>query len=102
MDSVEFMPSFPGESTALSKFILENLELPPIDDRSLLGSQIVVQFVVERDGRITHPKIMKSIHPDIDAAYLKLFSKMPNWIPGRRRGMPTRMVTSLPIRICLK
>lgn len=100
MDPVEYMPSFPGESNALSKFILENLELPPID--SLLGSQIVVQFVVERDGRITHAKIMKSIHPDIDAAYLKLFSKMPNWIPGRRRGMPTRMVTSLPIRICIK
>lgn len=98
----EHMPSFPGESNALSKFVLENLELPPIDDRSLLGSQIVVQFVVERDGRITHPKIMKSIHPDIDAAYLKLFSKMPNWVPGQRRAQPTRMVMNLPIRICIK
>lgn len=98
----EHMPSFPGESNALSKFVLENLELPPIDDRSLLGSQIVVQFVVERDGRITHPKIMKSIHPDIDAAYLKLFSKMPNWVPGQRRAQPTRMVMSLPIRICIR
>lgn len=102
MDPVEYMPSFPGESNALWKFILDNLELPPIHDLSLQGSQVVVQFVVERDGRITHAKIMKSIHPDIDAAYLKLFSKMPNWIPGRRRGMPTRMVTSLPLRICIK
>ena len=93
-------PSFPGESNALSKFVLDNLELPPID--SLLGSQVDVQFVVERDGRITNDKIMKSIHPEIDAAYLKLFSKMPDWIPGRRRGMPTRMVVSLPIRIRVK
>lgn len=99
IDPVEHMPSFPGESTALWKFILDNLELPPIDDLSFLGSQVVVQFVVERDGRITHAKIMKSIHPDIDAAYLKLFSKMPNWIPGQQRGRPVRTQMNLPIRI---
>lgn len=102
MHFVESMPSFPGESNALWKFILDNLELPPIDDLSFQGSQVVVQFVVERDGRITHAKIMKSIHPDIDAAYLKLFSKMPNWIPGQQRGRPTRTVMNLPIRICLE
>lgn len=102
MDPVEHMPSFPGESTALWKFILENLELPPIHDLSLQGSQIVVQFVVERDGRITNAKIMKSIHPDVDAAYLKLFSKMPNWIPGQQRGRPVRTQMSLPIRIHIK
>lgn len=99
---VEHMPSFPGESNALSKFIIDNLELPPIDSLSFLGSQVVVQFVVERDGSITNPKIMKSIHPDIDAACLKLVSKMPNWIPGQQRAQPTRTVINLPIRICLK
>ena len=102
MHFVEHMPSFPGESNALWKFILDNLELPPIDDLSFLGSQIIVQFVVERDGRITHAKIIRSIHPDIDAAYLKLFSKMPNWIPGQQRGRPVRTQMNLPIRICLK
>ena len=99
MHFVEYMPSFPGESNALSKFIIDNLELPPIDSLSFQGSQVVVQFVVERDGRITNPKIIKSIHPDIDAAYLKLVSKMPNWIPGRQRGQPVRTQINLPIRI---
>ncbi|WP_373550893.1 hypothetical protein [Haliscomenobacter sp.] len=42
---------------------------------------------------------MKSIDTNIDAAYLKLVAKMPNWIPGRQRGMPTRTVMNLPIRI---
>ncbi len=102
MHFVEYMPSFPGESNALSKFIIDNLELPPLDSLSFQGSQVVVQFVVERDGRITNPKIMKSIHPDIDAAYLKLFSKMPNWIPGQQRGRPVRTQMNLPIRIHLE
>ena len=99
---VEYMPSFPGESNALSKFIIDNLELPPIDSLSFQGSQVVVQFVVERDGRITNPKIIRSIHPDIDAAYLKVFSKMPNWVPGQQRGRPVRTQMSLPIRIRLE
>jgi len=102
MHFVEHMPSFPGESNALSKFIIDNLELPPLDSLSFQGSQVVVQFVVERDGSITNAKIMKSIHPDIDAASLKLFSKMPNWIPGRQRCQPVRTQMNLPIRIRLE
>ena len=102
MHFVEYMPSFPGESNALSKFIIDNLELPPLDSLSFQGSQVVVQFVVERDGRITNPKIIRSIHPDIDEAYLKLFSKMPNWIPGQQRGRPVRTQMNLPIRIHLE
>lgn len=96
------VPSFPGGANALSKFIIDNLELPPIDDLSLLGSMVVVQFVVERDGIISNPKIMKSVHPDIDEAYLKLVSKMPNWIPAEQRGRPIRTQMNLPIRIRLE
>lgn len=95
----EHMPSFPGGGTALMKFIAENLELAPKSKDCYSGTMTVVQFIIDENGKITSPKIVRSIHPDIDDACLKLIAKMPNWLPAEQRGQPVRMQMMLPIRI---
>ncbi len=95
----EHMPSFPGGSTALIKFIAENLELAPKSDECYFGTITVVQFIIDENGKITSPKIVRSIHPDFDNACLNLVAKMPNWLPALQRGRPVRTQMNLPIRI---
>jgi protein TonB len=95
----EHIPSFPGGGAALMKFIAENLELAPQSWESHLGTITVIQFIIDEDGKITSPKIVRSIHPDIDVACLKLLAKMPNWLPAEQRGQPVRTQMNLPIRI---
>ncbi len=95
----EHMPSFPGGGTALMKFIAENLELAPKSKDCYSGTMTVVQFIIDEKGKITSPKIVRSIHPDIDDACLKLIAKMPNWLPAEQRGQPVRTQMMLPIRI---
>lgn len=95
----EHMPSFPGGSTALMKFIAENLELAPKSDECYFGTITVVQFIIDENGKITSPKIVRSVHPDFDDACLKLIAKMPNWLPALQRGRPVRTQMNLPIRI---
>ena len=99
---VEIMPSFPGGHNAMLKFIAENLEIDATGWNSCYGTMAVVSFVVERDGKISDPKIVKSAGPGIDAACLKLFEKMPNWIPARRRGQAQRTQMNWPIRVRLE
>jgi len=98
----ELMPSFPGGQSALFKFMAENLTWPESCKESTVGGMMVVQFTVEPDGSITNSKVVKSLHPDFDQVGLNLINRMPNWIPGRRRGMPTRTQMNLPIRIHLE
>lgn len=95
----EHMPSFPGGGSALMKFIAENLELTPKSKDCYFGTMTVVQFIIDENGKITSPKIVRSIHPDIDDACLKLLAKMPNWLPALHLGRPVRTQMNLPIRI---
>jgi TonB family protein len=99
---VEHMPSFPGGQSALLRFMAENLTWPESCKESTVGGMMVVQFTVEPDGSITNSKVVKSLHPDFDQVGLNLVNRMPTWIPGRRRGMPTRTQMNLPIRIKLE
>lgn len=96
---VETMPAYPGGQSALLKFINDSLQLTSISLDQLQSSQVVIRFVVERDGNVSSLKVIKSIHPEIDAAYLRVFEKMPAWIPGRQRGIPIRTQMNFPIRI---
>lgn len=98
----ELMPSFPGGQSALFKFMAENLTWPESCKESTVGGMMVVQFTVEQDGSITEPKIVRSIHPDFDPICVELVKKMPKWIPGSLRGVPTRTQMNLPIRIKLE
>lgn len=99
---IEYMPSFPGGQSALLRFMAENLIWPESCKESTVGGMMVVQFTVEPDGSISNSKVVKSLHPDFDQVGLNLVNRMPNWIPGRRRGMPTRTQMNLPIRIKLE
>jgi len=99
---VEHMPSYPGGQSALFRFLAENLTWPESLKESSVEGMMVVQFVVEADGSITEPKIVRSIHPGFDPVCLELVNKMPKWIPGSLRGVPTRVQMNLPIRIRLE
>lgn len=99
---VERMPAFPGGQSALLRFLAENLTWPESLKESSVEGMMVVQFVVEADGSITEPKIVRSIHPGFDPVCLELVNKMPKWIPGSLRGVPTRVQMNLPIRIRLE
>lgn len=96
---MESMPRFPGGSMALLKYVIEHVQLPTIPLHQIEGGKLVIQFIVECDGKISSSKIVKGIHPEIDAAYLRVFEQMPAWEPGRQREIPTRTQMSFPIHI---
>jgi hypothetical protein len=96
------MPAFPGGQTKMLQFIAENFEWPKSLNEDCCEGIMVVQFTVELDGSISEPKIVKSIHTDLEAICIGIVKKMPKWIPGSLRGVPTRIQMNLPIRIHLE
>lgn len=96
---MESMPRFPGGSMALLKYIIDHIQLPAIPLDQLERGMLIIQFIVERDGSISSPKVVRGIHPKVDAAYLRVFEQMPAWEPGQQRGIPMRTQLNFPIRI---
>ena len=57
LDSAEVAPSFPGGQEALEKWISKNLRYPNEERLSGVGGEVVVSFIVEKDGSIRMPKV---------------------------------------------
>ena len=95
---VEDMPEYPGGMKAFVNYLKRKLVYPPQAKKENLEGVVAVQFVVEKDGRITSPTIVRSLRADMDSAALTAIRNMPNWIPAREHGMRVRCKYSVPVQ----
>lgn len=92
------MPEYPGGMKAFVNYLKRKLVYPPQAKKENLEGVVAVQFVVEKDGRITSPTIVRSLRADMDSAALTAIRNMPNWIPAREHGMRVRCKYSVPVQ----
>lgn len=59
----------------------------------------ILSFIVEKDGKITDIKIIKSFNEEIDNVLAKTLSKSENWFPACHRGMILKSQFTLPVTI---
>lgn len=95
---VEEMPEYPRGMKAFVNYLKRKLVYPPQAKKENLEGVVAVQFVVEKDGRITSPTIVRSLRADMDSAALTAIRNMPNWIPAREHGMRVRCKYSVPVQ----
>lgn len=92
---VEEMPSYPGGMDALIKFINDNIR-EEAKTKGVAG-RVIVQFTVDKDGSVTSPEVVRSVHPDLDKEALRIVGKMPKWNPGKQRGKAVAVKYTVPI-----
>ena len=94
---VEQMPQFPGGITALMKWLDEHVVYPQSCIKMKIGGELQVSFLVNIDGTLKDPKIVYSLHPDLDRAVLNAIRRMPRWQPGKVDGKMTVVCVTLPV-----
>lgn len=99
---VEEMPDFPGGMVRLMEYLATNLRYPGEAHAKGVQGRVIVLFIVEKDGSISHPKVVKSVNPDLDAEALRVISTMPKWKPGRQKGKDVRVKYTVPVMFRLK
>ncbi|HEX5171644.1 MAG TPA: energy transducer TonB [Cyclobacteriaceae bacterium] len=62
-----------------------------------IEGRVFVEFVVEKDGRLTDVKAIKGIGAGCDELAVKVVQEAPAWKPGKQRGKPVRQKMVLPI-----
>lgn len=97
----EIMPEFPGGLDSLYSFLQKELDYPKIAIDNGIQGTVLVEFVVERNGRISHAKVLVSLFPDCDVEALRCVMSMPKWKPGYNIGKPVRCYFDLPVRFKL-
>ena len=100
--NAEVMPTFQGGD--LSKFrnwVMENVKYPQIALENGIQGNVVVSFVVEKDGKISRINVLQSPDKTLTEATLAVLdkaNKLKNgWKPGKQRNKPVRVTYTLPV-----
>lgn len=95
---VENMPEFPdGGMAGLMQYLAENIRYPKKAQQEGTQGRVTVQFIVEKDGSISHTSILRSVHPELDAEAMRVINTMPKWKPGTQRGEVVRVKYTIPV-----
>jgi len=101
-DSVIVLPQFIGGDELLMRFIAGNVKYPKDAVKRKIQGQVVVRFVITKEGKVTDPHVLKSVHHLLDEEALRVISLMPDWIPGTLNEKPVSVYFNLPISFKLK
>ena len=99
---VENEPEFPGGMEALYKYLAQNIKYPQLARDNGITGKVYVTFVVERDGSIANPKVLRDIGGGCGAEAIRVVKSMPKWTPGKQRGKAVRVQFNLPVNFNLK
>lgn len=94
-EMAEKMPEYPGGLAALMQFLADNLRYPKGAEN--VSGRVVVQFVVDKDGSVRDPKIIRSVDPLLDAEALRVVGMLPKFTPGEIDSKPVAVEYALPI-----
>jgi periplasmic protein TonB len=88
---VEVPPRFMGGD--LEKFRLwvqKKTVYPEIAQDNGIKGKVTISFIIERDGSVSTVKVVRSVHPLLDAEAVKAIESSPKWSAGLQRGRPVR------------
>ena len=100
--SVEQMPQFPGGDQALMKYLSSHINYPPMAAENNVQGKVVVQFVVEKDGKVGEVKVIRSVDKDLDREAVRVCKTLPKFTPGRQNGQAVRVWYTLPVQFKLQ
>ena len=98
-------PTFLGTSEPsqfLEKWVYQYLRYPEKAVRDGVQGRVVVEFVIEKDGKVSDVRVIKGVSEELDAEAVKVISASPKWKPGRVRGEKVRTTLSLPVEFRLE
>lgn len=94
---IEVKPDFPGGLQKFYKYVGDKYQAPTDDD--FKGGNVLVSFVVEKDGSLTDIKVLRDVGFGTGKEAMRVLKSCPKWNPGEQNGKKVRVLYSLPIKI---
>ena len=89
---VEEMPELIGGLAALQR----EIRYPVIARKAGIEGRVILQFIIDEQGRVTESKVVRGIGGGCDEEALRAFQTM-RFRPGKQRGKPVKVKMSLPV-----
>ena len=90
-------PKYPGGDKEMKKFIKSNLNYPDTAAEYNISGDVIISFVVEKDGNLSDIKISRDIGAGCGREAMRIVKSMPNWEPAKNNGKPVRFFKQISI-----
>lgn len=86
----------------LDKWVYQYLKYPEKALMDGVQGRVMVDFIIEKDGKVTDVRVVKGVSPELDAEAVKVVSASPKWKPGRVAGNKVRTSVTIPVEFRLE
>lgn len=87
---------------AISDFLSQETNYPDSARENEIEGMVICRFVVDIDGSIKNPKILRPVHHLLAEEAIRVIMAMPQWIPGEQDGVPVMVAYTIPITFRLE
>ena len=98
-DFPEIDPEFSGN---LESFLSKSTKYPPKAVEEGVEGQVFVCFIIDENGKVTKPEVLKGIGFGCDEEALRVIKSLPDWKPGKMNGHPVKVRMRVPFKFRLK
>jgi len=104
MSNVDQQPKFQkkDERHFLKEWVNKYLKYPNLAVSQGIQGRVLVQFIIEADGSVTHVEVVESVDQLLDDEAVRVVSASPKWSPGRKNGKNVRTRCQIPVYFVLK
>ena len=97
----EVMPAYEGGENQMFKDLAKSMVYPQVCLENGFEGRVFVQFVVEKNGKISNIKILRQPEGDLGKVLgkeaIRVVKNLKDFTPGTLNGEPKRVVMTLPI-----
>lgn len=99
--TVNEMPAYIDGKRELPNYVSRTAKYPYEAGRDKAQGVVIVQFIVEKDGSISNPKVIQSVHPKLDEEALRVIGTLKGFTPGKQNGEAVRCYYQIPVPFVL-
>jgi periplasmic protein TonB len=100
-EKVDEIAEYKGGISEMYNFLGRNLKYPKPAAKANVTGKVYVKIVIEKNGTVSSPLIVKGIGFGCDQEVLRVVGRMPTWNPGKINGKAVRSSYVLPIAFAL-
>ena len=98
---IETESEFEGGLPGWARYLNKNLKYPERAINNNIRGTVVIQFIVDKEGKVDALEIFRSVEYSIDKVALDIIRKSPRWVPAVQNGWKVKSYKRQPIVFAL-
>ena len=92
----------PDPAKFMKEWVYRYLKYPESAIREGIQGRVMVDFIIEKDGKVTNVRVTRGVSEELDKEAVKVVAASPKWKAGRVDGEKVRTSMSIPVEFRLE